>query len=74
MGGTTTSLLVLGLSQLCQHDFEHNRMAKASNIMPAKPSMIGKIVVQSPLCTQELTLWKVLVRFWMNLAIILLNM
>ena len=25
----------LGLSQLCQHNFEHNRMAKVSSIMPA---------------------------------------
>ena len=25
----------VGLSQLCQHNFEHNRMAKASSTMPA---------------------------------------
>ena len=26
--------LGVGLRQLCQHNFEHNRLAKASSIMP----------------------------------------
>jgi len=43
-----------GLSQFCQHNFEHTRMAKALSIYNA--SIINKISVQSALYTQELTL------------------
>ncbi len=28
-------VMQLGLGQLCRHNFEHNRCAKASSIMPA---------------------------------------
>ena len=30
----TNHITCVGLSQLCQHNFEHNRMAQASSIMP----------------------------------------
>ena len=38
----------LGLSQLCQHNFEHNRMVKASSIMP------GKIFAQSTISPKDI--------------------
>ena len=43
--GLATTLILIGLSQLSQHNFEHNRMASNSSII--------RIFVQSTLCTQE---------------------
>ena len=51
MGCSFVEWWVIGLCQLCRHDFEHNRLAKALSTMPG---FLFKCAMRAPIIQQNI--------------------